>query len=471
MKRLCQFAFTIILGLHFAAATNVVAQNAAVADKPAGPAASLYDKNTPGVGPIRTEDWFVKTWHDRRAKFAEQKAQATARDRILRRLDHAGLERRFPRQVSRAQSRQPRHQRRHDPRAARPGRRRCAGAQSQRHRSADRHERYRTEGSARRDRGQCEAAAREDRRTRSEDADHPLPGDAHVWRRQHRPTEKIRKLNQLLADVARGNEHVTVLDTYTLFANAEGEAKLEEFPDLLHPNDVGYAKWRAALWPLLATLGFVEKEPDAFTPEPGFELLFNGHDLDGWGFPQNVRRRRWPTSRSGGQATRKSPAYPIVERAGQLRRQNRFDRRTIPRHRRPTGRHDSDRRPPHPAAQHDARLSRRLHAQARFSRDAERRQRRVHSRPPAPMPRLPARRPLQEPQELQAARLERAGHRRSKATRPTARATAKCWKRPTSFPRPAPSASKATAAKWNTATSGFIAINETVCRSAAFADP
>jgi len=103
-----------------------------------------------------------------------------------------------------------------------------------------------------------------------------------------------------------------LLDTYTLFANAQGEAKLEEFPDLLHPNDVGYEKWRAALWPLLATLGFVEKEADTFTPEPGFELLFDGHDLNGWGFPKtsdaeiaNIKKRR-PDDK-------KAPAYPIVD--------------------------------------------------------------------------------------------------------------------------------------------------------------
>jgi hypothetical protein len=130
--------------------------------------------------------------------------------------------------------------------------------------------------------------------------------------KQRRPTELIRKLNQLLADVARGYEQVTVLDTYTLFANSDGEAKPDEFPDLVHPNDIGYAKWRAALWPLLATLGFVEKEPDAFTPEPGFEPLFDGRDLDGWGFPKtsgaevaSLKKRRL--------GDKKSPAYPIVD--------------------------------------------------------------------------------------------------------------------------------------------------------------
>src|SRR5205823_2481639 len=129
---------------------------------------------------------------------------------------------------------------------------------------------------------------------------------------QHRPKEKIRELNQLIADVARGNEYVTVLDTYTLFAGPDGEAKLDEFPDLLHPNDAGYNKWRAALWPLLATLGFVETERDTFTPESGFELLFNGYDLTGWGFPATSAKdremvKKW---RDSGKET---PAYPIVE--------------------------------------------------------------------------------------------------------------------------------------------------------------
>ena len=64
----------------------------------------------------------------------------------------------------------------------------------------------------------------------------------------------------------------------------KGEAKPEEFPDLLHPNAIGYAKWAAALHPVLATLGFVDQEPDHFTPEDGFVSLFNGHDLTGWGY-------------------------------------------------------------------------------------------------------------------------------------------------------------------------------------------
>ena len=100
---------------------------------------------------------------------------------------------------------------------------------------------------------------------------------------KNRPAEKIRELNERYADVVNGNPQATLLDTWTLFADAEGDAKIEEFPDLLHPNQSGYAKWAAALRPILATLGFLETEPDDFALEPGYESLFNGHELTGWG--------------------------------------------------------------------------------------------------------------------------------------------------------------------------------------------
>lgn len=113
-----------------------------------------------------------------------------------------------------------------------------------------------------------------------------------------RPAESIRSINQLLQQTARGNRQVTVLDTWTLFANPDGDAKPEEMPDLLHPNDIGYRRWAGALRPVLATLKLIETEPDDFRLEDGFESLFNGRDLTGWGFrvtPESVRTsaRRW----------------------------------------------------------------------------------------------------------------------------------------------------------------------------------
>ncbi|MBL9138319.1 MAG: DUF1080 domain-containing protein [Verrucomicrobiales bacterium] len=131
---------------------------------------------------------------------------------------------------------------------------------------------------------------------------------------KHRPSAAIQKINQLYAKRVKGDGQVTVLDTWTLFADAKGDAKPEEFPDLLHLNEPAYQKWAAALRPLFATLGFLETEMDSFTPEPGFESLFNGRDLTGWGYrptPESDRQAaaRWKASDPN------APEWLIVERA------------------------------------------------------------------------------------------------------------------------------------------------------------
>ncbi len=129
-----------------------------------------------------------------------------------------------------------------------------------------------------------------------------------------RPADKIQQINNLYQQAVKANPQVTVVDTWTLFANEAGDAKAEEFPDLLHPNDQGYAKWAAALRPILATLGFVETEVDRFELEEGFESLFNGHDLTGWSFlpssEQDIKsRERWRKSNPD------APPWPIVTEA------------------------------------------------------------------------------------------------------------------------------------------------------------
>ena len=136
--------------------------------------------------------------------------------------------------------------------------------------------------------------------------------------KQRRPKETIQKLNRLVAEAVRGNKQVTVLDTYTLFAGPDGDATLAEFPDLLHPNEVGYGKWQTALWPVLATLGLVENEPDAFQPEQGYELLFNGRNLDGWGYPKTSAKDLAMVKKWRDENNKKAPAFPIVEQPGQF---------------------------------------------------------------------------------------------------------------------------------------------------------
>lgn len=99
-----------------------------------------------------------------------------------------------------------------------------------------------------------------------------------------RPADQIKKINQQCFALLKDEPQVTWVDTWTLFANAQGDAKAGEFPDLLHPNAEGYIKLSAALRPVLETVGLAPAWPDDFAPEPGFERLFNGRDLTGWGY-------------------------------------------------------------------------------------------------------------------------------------------------------------------------------------------
>ena len=67
--------------------------------------------------------------------------------------------------------------------------------------------------------------------------------------------EKIQALNALYEAAFRDDQRVTFCDTWTLFDDGTGQCKKEEFPDLLHPNAAGYAKWVEALQPIFEKLG------------------------------------------------------------------------------------------------------------------------------------------------------------------------------------------------------------------------
>ncbi len=131
---------------------------------------------------------------------------------------------------------------------------------------------------------------------------------------KQRPAERIQATNRLLMQTAKGHPRVTVVDTWTLFANATNDARAEYFPDLLHLNDLGYARWAAGLRPVLATLGFLESEPDKFSTEPGFVSLFNGRDLTGWGF----RPTSQPARKANAKINPDAPVVPVVDKAIQF---------------------------------------------------------------------------------------------------------------------------------------------------------
>ena len=126
-----------------------------------------------------------------------------------------------------------------------------------------------------------------------------------------RSADQIKAVNTLYRAAVRNDRQVLYLETWPLFADANGDALPAEFPDLLHPNEAGYAKWAAALRPLFATLGLSETQADPFTPEEGFSSLFNGRDLTGWGYrptseADKASAARWQASDPN------AAAWPIV---------------------------------------------------------------------------------------------------------------------------------------------------------------
>ena len=76
---------------------------------------------------------------------------------------------------------------------------------------------------------------------------------------KRRPAGRIREINQKCFAVVRGDPQITVLDTWTLFADTKGDAKKMEFPDLLHPNKAGYNKWAATTAPCLRLMASWKK--------------------------------------------------------------------------------------------------------------------------------------------------------------------------------------------------------------------
>lgn len=91
-----------------------------------------------------------------------------------------------------------------------------------------------------------------------------------------RPTAQIQATNKLLMNSVRGDKQVTVLDTFALYANDAGDAKAEEFPDLLHLNKVGYDKWAASLRPLFATVDEKVSFEGKTTSSDGRYVAMNG---------------------------------------------------------------------------------------------------------------------------------------------------------------------------------------------------
>jgi lysophospholipase L1-like esterase len=72
--------------------------------------------------------------------------------------------------------------------------------------------------------------------------------------KKQRPAAKIEALNKLIKKDMRWHRHTYLCDTWSIFADANGDAPQDIFPDLLHPNSTGYGKWTEALNPILDKL-------------------------------------------------------------------------------------------------------------------------------------------------------------------------------------------------------------------------
>ncbi len=115
-----------------------------------------------------------------------------------------------------------------------------------------------------------------------------LPSSAKM----KRPTPIIKELNTRLLALAKNDPQVTPVDTWRLWADADGDAPIAEFPDLLHLNDAGYARWAASLRPVLESIGVLAPVIAPTPVEPGFEPLFNGRDLTGWGYRATTEQEK-----------------------------------------------------------------------------------------------------------------------------------------------------------------------------------
>ncbi len=78
-----------------------------------------------------------------------------------------------------------------------------------------------------------------------------------VFPRDEKPTGPLRQINERVNGLIKGlddGRHVYFLDINTSLTNRDGTLSKDVMPDLLHPNDKGYALWAQAMDPTLQRL-------------------------------------------------------------------------------------------------------------------------------------------------------------------------------------------------------------------------
>ena len=302
-------AILLVLGASLASPVHVGAVNQA-ADRLAIPAT---DEGLPGAGPIRRDEWFQRLWRERRSGWARQveldrHAVVFLGDSITQGWG-GGLGAAFPG----ALGREPRHQRRHHarrPPEARGGRSRARPGGG---RPAHWHERSRGGRRPGDDRRQPQAPRRRPGAARSPHAHRAVPGVPELVD-DEAPGRSDQGRERALSGGGEERRPGHLRGDLAALRRSGGDAIPAEFPDLLHPNEAGYAKWAAALRPVFATLGLSETADDPFRPEEGFLSLFNGHDLTGWATGRPPRRTR--RARCAGRPRTRAPPPGRSSRRG-----------------------------------------------------------------------------------------------------------------------------------------------------------
>jgi lysophospholipase L1-like esterase len=91
-------------------------------------------------------------------------------------------------------------------------------------------------------------------RIRAAAPDIPIAWCLVMPRRGETYLERIRDLNTRLVELAKADPKSTVCDTFSALALENGSPKPDLFnPDQLHLNPAGYAAWRAAVHPIVAS--------------------------------------------------------------------------------------------------------------------------------------------------------------------------------------------------------------------------
>ena len=109
---------------------------------------------------------------------------------------------------------------------------------------------------------------------------------------QNRSAEQIKQINALYLAAVKNDPQVIPLDTWTLFADATATPSPSEFPDLLHPNRIGYAKWAAASTRCSRRCDSPRPSRTRSRRKRASKACSTARDLNGLGLPADVRSRQ-----------------------------------------------------------------------------------------------------------------------------------------------------------------------------------